>query len=121
MGKWLRCPRDGHVWPTNSTLTKVTCPSCYYKVNATENTITDEEAKNILDMEHFNLDENGVRILDKSLTTEHSPRGRIVDIYFKDKRAYCEHDDSFDCKHVEYALSLPVVMEILKKKGWKLP
>lgn len=71
-------------------------------------------------MEHFNLDENGVRILDKSLTTEHSPRGRIVDIYFKDKRAWCEHDESFDCKHVEYALSLPVVQEILKKKGWKL-
>jgi hypothetical protein len=121
MARWVRCPRDGHVWPTDSTLTKVTCPSCYYKLNVLENTITDEQAQNALDMEHFNLDENGVKINDKSLATEHSPRGRILDIYFKDKKAWCEYDDSFDCKHVEYALSLPVVQAILKKKGWKLP
>jgi hypothetical protein len=71
-------------------------------------------------MKHFNLDENGVKVLDKALASEHSPRGRILDIFFKDKRAWCQYDDSLDCKHVEYALGLPVVQEILKKKGWKI-
>jgi hypothetical protein len=89
-------------------------------MNIEENTITDEEAQNALDMEHFNLDEKGVEILDKSLATKYSPRGGIVDIYFKDKRVWCEYDDSFKCKHVLFALSLPVVQEILKKKGWKI-
>jgi hypothetical protein len=93
----------------------ITCPSCYRKIDREANLV-----KEIDLMEHFNLDENGIRILDKSLTTEHSPRGRIVDIYFKEKKAWCEYDDSSNCKHVEYALSLPVVQEILKKKGWKV-
>jgi hypothetical protein len=71
-------------------------------------------------MSHFNVDENGVKILDPSLATEHSPHGRIVDVYFKERKAWCEYDDSQNCKHVEFALSLPIVQEILKKKGWKL-
>jgi len=109
MARWIRCPRDGYVWATNSTLTKVTCPSCYYKAALAENTITEEEAKLSLTMEHFNLDENGVKILDKSLTTTHSPRGTIVDVYFKRGKALCDYDDSATCKHVQFALTLPVV------------
>lgn len=92
----------------------ITCPSGYHKIDRESNLV-----KEIDLMEHFNLDENGVRILDKSLTSANSPRGSIVDVYFKDKRVWCEHDDSFECKHVEYALGLPVVQEILKEKGWK--
>lgn len=71
-------------------------------------------------LEHFNLDEKGVRIRDPSLATENNPHGRIIDVYFKEKKAWCEYDDSQNCKHVDYALSLPVVQEILKKKGWKI-
>jgi hypothetical protein len=77
-----------------------------------------ETEKEIL-LEHFNLDENGVRILDRSLTNKYSPNGRIIDVYFKEEKAWCEYNDSSDCKHVEFALSLPVVQEIVKKKGWK--
>jgi hypothetical protein len=94
----------------------VTCPSCYRKCNLKENLVDPSEL-----MEHFNLDEHGVKILDKSLATSHSPTGMIADIFFKDKKAWCELCDSSDCKHIEYALSLGFVQEILKKKGWKLP
>jgi hypothetical protein len=70
-------------------------------------------------MKHFNLDETGVRILDPSLATEHSPDGRIIDVSFKRGKAFCEYDDTDNCKHIEYALSLPIVREIFKQKGWK--
>ena len=71
-------------------------------------------------MTHFNVDENGVKINDPSLATEYSPHGRIIDVYFKNEKAWCDYDNSSDCKHVEFALSLSIVQEILKKKGWKL-
>lgn len=70
-------------------------------------------------MQHFNLDENGVRILDPSLAAPNSPKGRIIDVYFKQKKIWCDYDESDDCRHIKYALSLPIVQEILKKRGWK--
>lgn len=115
MSQWVKCPRDGHVWPTRSKLVKITCPSCGYKIDLKANLVDPDML-----MEHFNVNENGVRVLDKSLATSNSPNGIIVDVYFKNRKVRCEYDDSSDCKHVEYALSLPVVQEILKKKGWKL-
>jgi len=72
-------------------------------------------------LEHYNLDENGVRIRDPTLLTRTSPNGRIIDVFFKDKRAFCDYDQTEECKHVEFALSLQVVQEIFKRKGWKLP
>ena len=69
-------------------------------------------------LEHFNLSERGVRILDRTLASKTS-RGRIIDVYFKNEKAWCDYDNSSDCKHVEFALSLSIVQEILKKKGWK--
>jgi hypothetical protein len=71
-------------------------------------------------LEHFNLNEHGVRILDRSLKTENSPNGMIIDVFFKQGKVLCEYDDSSECKHVAFALDLPIVQEILKKKGWKL-
>jgi hypothetical protein len=113
--RWVKCPRDGHVWETRSRLVHATCSSCGYKINIEENLVDPKDL-----MEHFNLDENGVKVLDKSLATERSPSGRLVDLYFKDNKVWCNYDDSFDCKHIEYALSLPLVQEILKQKGWKV-
>ena len=72
-----------------------------------------------LSLEHFNLSEDGVRVLDRSLTNEHS-KGRIIDIYFKPENAWCEFCESTSCKHVEFALSLPEVQKILREKGWKI-
>jgi Arc/MetJ-type ribon-helix-helix transcriptional regulator len=72
-----------------------------------------------LPLEHFNLSENGVRILDRSLANEHS-RGRIIDVYFKPDKVLCEYCQSNNCKHVEFALSLPEVRKILSEKGWEI-
>lgn len=72
-------------------------------------------------LEHFNLDENGIRILDHSLATSNSPKGRIIDVYFKPNKALCEYDNSTSCRHVKFALGLPKVQKIFKKKGWNLP
>ena len=73
-----------------------------------------------LPLEHFNLSENGVRILDRSLANKHS-RGRIIDVYFKPDKVLCEYCESTSCRHVKFALSLSEVQEILNKKGWKIP
>jgi Arc/MetJ-type ribon-helix-helix transcriptional regulator len=73
-----------------------------------------------LPLEHFNLSENGVRILDRSLANEHS-RGRIIDVYFKPDKVLCEYCESTRCQHVKFALDLPEVQKILHTKGWKIP
>jgi len=112
---WIKCPRDGYIWETKSKLLHTTCPHCGYKIEVQANIISEDLAR----MAHFNLDENGVRILDPSLATPNSPKGRIIDVYFKPKKILCEYDESSDCRHVKYALSLQIVQEILKKKGWK--
>ena len=70
-------------------------------------------------LEHFNICDEGVRVLDRSLANEHS-KGRIIDIYFKPDNAWCEYCESTDCRHVKFALSLPQVQKILREKGWPL-
>jgi hypothetical protein len=70
-------------------------------------------------LEHFNITENGVRILDRTLGTKTS-RGCIIDVYFKQDKAWCKYCESSSCQHVQFALSLPEVQEILRTKGWKI-
>jgi len=72
-----------------------------------------------LPLEHFNLSENGVRILDRSLANKHS-KGRIIDVYFKLDKVLGEYCQSNNCKHVEFTLSLPEVRKILSEKGWEI-
>jgi hypothetical protein len=69
-------------------------------------------------MEHFNVNENGVQILDHDIEP---PRGRLIMVYFTPEKIVCEYDNSSDCRHVKFALSLPEVEDILSKKGWKIP
>jgi hypothetical protein len=71
-------------------------------------------------LEHFNIWEEGVRILDRTLGDTTS-RGLIVDVYFKPDKAWCEYCESSKCQHVKFALSLPEVQKILRTKGWKIP
>jgi len=66
------------------------------------------------DLEHFNLDENGVKILDRNI----GRTGWVVDIHFKPDVIYCEYCLSDKCKHVKFALTIPQVRNIIKKKGW---
>jgi hypothetical protein len=60
---------------------------------------------------------NGVRITNRQLH-------RIADIRFKPEGVYCELDESENCGHVEFALTVPEIKEIIhnsRKEDWKLP
>ena len=70
-------------------------------------------------LEHFNISEHGVRILDRSLANGTS-KGRIIDVYFKPDNVLCEYCGSDNCKHVEFALNIPKVRKILIEKGWPI-
>jgi len=63
--------------------------------------------------EHFNVYEDHVTVFDRE-------KRRLVDVYFRDGRAYCEYDDAFDCDHIRFALSIPKVVEDLRKRGWRI-
>ena len=74
-------------------------------------------------LEHFNLGESGVRILDRSLATK-STSGKIIDIYFKPEGIWCSHCQADSCRHIDFALTVPTIEEVVDKKrreGWKLP
>ena len=74
-------------------------------------------------LEHFNLSESGVRVLDRALANR-STSGKIVDIYFRPEGIWCDYCDSDSCRHIDFALSVPSIQEIVVKKrreGWNLP
>jgi len=67
--------------------------------------------------EQINSDENGVKILDRQIH-------EVADIYIKPEGIKCLLDESDDCEHIAFALSLPKVKETIrkhKKEGWNLP
>jgi len=67
--------------------------------------------------EQINSDENGVKILDRQIH-------KVADVYIKPEGMRCILDESDDCEHITFALSLPRIREIIKKhkrEGWKLP
>jgi hypothetical protein len=70
-------------------------------------------------LEHFNISEHGVRILDRSLANGTS-KGRIIDVYFKPNKVLCEYCGTGNCKHVKFALNIPKVRKILIEKGWEI-
>jgi predicted nucleic acid-binding Zn-ribbon protein len=108
----LICQHCGHRWNYKGSERYAGCPKCHYNV---KNMFFEESPS----MVQFNAGEKGVKIQDPSLATKHSPHGFIVDVYFRDGKAFCDYCQSSECKHVEYALSLPLVQKIFKKKGWK--
>jgi len=70
-------------------------------------------------LEHFNISEHGVRVLDRTLGNGVS-KGRIIDVYFKPDKILCEYCQTDNCRHVEFALSIPKVKKILTEKGWPI-
>lgn len=67
---------------------------------------------------HFNLDGNGVKVGDKKLGL------KAIQIYFRPEGVSCELCRSDACEHVRYALSVPEVQKIIRKRrmeGWNLP
>ena len=69
-------------------------------------------------LEHFNISERGVRVLDRTLGNG-TARGRIIDVYFTPETVLCEYCDSSSCRHVQFALNIPAVQKIVQEKGWK--
>jgi len=68
-----------------------------------------EETKPTL--EHFNVYEDHVTIIDHK-------RRRLVNVYFRNGRIYCELCQEAECPHTEYALNIPKIQEALREKGW---
>jgi Arc/MetJ-type ribon-helix-helix transcriptional regulator len=75
--------------------------------------------KNLPRFQHVNADSTGIKIF------EQSPEGnRIVHVTFSPDGIECDHHGDENCEHVQYALQLADVQEIIqkrKKEGWKLP
>ena len=59
--------------------------------------------------EHINMYEDHVKILDNKL----GRAGRILSVYFRDSRAWCEYCDEHMCVHIQYAWEIPDVREVL--------
>jgi len=67
--------------------------------------------------ERINSNEEGVKILDRQLHY-------VVDVFIKPTGIRCAIDETDDCAHVNFVLSLPELQQIIRKKrkeGWRLP
>ena len=62
--------------------------------------------------EHINMYEDHVKILDNKL----GRAGRIVSVYFREAKAWCEYCDEHMCVHIQYAWEIPDVREALSAR-----
>ena len=62
--------------------------------------------------EHINMYEDHVKILDNKLERA----GRIVSVYFRDAKAWCEYCDEHMCVHIQYAWEIPDVRAVLSAR-----
>ena len=63
-------------------------------------------------LQHYNLNEEGCLILDRAFQPP-----RIIQVFFKpDGTAECELCESQHCRHIQFALSIPAVTDILSKR-----
>jgi hypothetical protein len=68
-------------------------------------------------MWHLNLNAEGVLIWDPDIR-------EAVQIHFTPKGILCVHDETSNCKHIQFAISKPDIQEVIRrrrKEGWKLP
>jgi len=67
--------------------------------------------------EKINAGLKGVLIHDRQLE-------KSVDVYIRPEGITCSHHETDHCEHIDFALSLSEVQDIIRKKrkeGWKLP
>ncbi|MDR2699947.1 MAG: hypothetical protein LBC12_03950 [Nitrososphaerota archaeon] len=67
--------------------------------------------------EQINTDENGTKILDRYLH-------EVIQIYIKPHGITCDFDQTDKCDHIEYALTIQEIKDIIKqrkKECWQLP
>ena len=72
-------------------------------------------------LEHFNLNEDGVIIIDRIIQPG---KERLIQIYFKPEGILCEYHNTNDCYHIRYAYTKEDIKKVLRKhykEGWKLP
>ena len=71
-------------------------------------------------LEHFNLNEDGVIIADRS-----RPKGdQLCQVWFKPEGIECEKCGTNNCEHIRFALSHPPIQQVIRKRrmeGWNLP
>lgn len=66
---------------------------------------------------HFNLDSNGVKIMDK--TTK-----KLTQIFFKPEGIECGTCFKAECEHIKFALTVDAVKDVIRQKrkeNWKVP
>jgi Arc/MetJ-type ribon-helix-helix transcriptional regulator len=67
--------------------------------------------------ERVNSDEKGAKIFDRKI-------GEVVQVYIRPEGIRYSLDETDNCEHIEYILSLKDVQETVKKRkreGWQLP
>jgi hypothetical protein len=62
---------------------------------------------------HINSKEDHITLLDNL-------QRRIIDVYVKDGKLYCEQDASNNCEHTRAVSKYPEVKKLFKTKGWSL-
>ena len=67
--------------------------------------------------DHVNMYEDHVKILDNNL----EKHGRIVSVYFRGTRAWCDYCEEHICVHIQYAWEIPEVRRVLEKRKMTPP
>lgn len=64
---------------------------------------------------HFNC-------YDEHVTLWDNLKKRLIDIHFREFKPYiyCELCESSNCDHIKFVLTIPKVIETLKKRGWNI-
>ena len=62
-------------------------------------------------LEHFNINQDHVTVIDHRVRM-------LADVYFRNNHVFCELCKAENCEHVKYALNIPKVQQLLRKKGW---
>jgi len=57
-------------------------------------------------LEHFNLDEDGVKIHDRTIH-------EYVNVAFKPNGIWCDYCETNDCRHIQFALSVPAIQKVI--------
>jgi len=68
-------------------------------------------------LEKINTDSNGTKILDRELR-------EVIQVYIKPNGITCDHCRVNNCEHVDFALSIPEIKQLIhtkRKDGWNIP
>ena len=75
------------------------------------------EEINLGRFEHFNLQDNIIRVLDKEIGT----RGDIIEVFHKNNSLRCSHCEKTDCVHVKFLWTDQNLVKEFNKMGIKKP